>query len=107
MNERVLGLLGLALRAGKLTAGQEPALKLIRRGKAKLILLAEDASDNTKKVFYDKGKYYGVPVLEKGSMDQLGKALGKGQRAVVAVSDEGFAKSMLKNIEEGKGTDLM
>jgi ribosomal protein L7Ae-like RNA K-turn-binding protein len=107
MNERMTGLLGMALRAGKLAAGQEPALKWIRRGRAKLILLAEDASDNTKKVFHDKGKYYNVPVLENGSMDQMGRALGKGPRAVAAVSDSGFARSMVQNIEEGKGTGHM
>jgi ribosomal protein L7Ae-like RNA K-turn-binding protein len=107
MNERMVGLLGMALRAGKLTAGQEPVLKLIRRGRAKLILLSEDASENTKKVFHDKGQYYNVPVLEKGSMDQMGRALGKGPRAVVAISDAGFARSMVQNIEEGKGTGPM
>jgi ribosomal protein L7Ae-like RNA K-turn-binding protein len=107
MNERLLGLMGIALRAGKLTAGQEPTLKSIRQGKAELIILAADASANTKKVFYDKGKYYNVPVLEMGSMDQLGKALGKGTRAVAAINDAGFARSILKNFEEGKGTGHM
>ena len=80
---------------------------MIRKGRAKLVLIAEDASDNTKKVFHDKGRYYNVPVREKGLMDQIGRALGKGPRAVVAISDTGFARSMLQNIEEGKGTDHM
>ncbi len=107
MNEPGFGLLGLAQRAGKLSTGQEQCLKLVRRGKAKLIILAEDASENTKKVFYDKGKYYRVPVLEKGLMDQLGRILGKGPRAVVVLSDAGFAKSMLEKLEERKGSDYM
>ncbi len=107
MNERVYGLLGLAMRAGKLAVGREQSLKLIRRGRAHLVILAEDASRNTKKDFYDKGKYYSVPVLEKGSMDRLGQALGKGPRSVAAVGDGALARNIMRKMEAREGSDSM
>ncbi len=107
MNSPIYGLLGLALRAGKLTVGQDQSLRLLQRGRAHLILLAADASGNTKKVFQDKGKFYGVPVREIGPMERLGKALGKGPRAVVAVADEAFARNMLKKMKAREVSDPM
>jgi ribosomal protein L7Ae-like RNA K-turn-binding protein len=105
--EAVYGLLGLAMRAGKLAPGQEQALQVIRRGRAHLVILAADASANTKKVFYDKGAYYRVPVREKGSMERLGSALGLGPRAAVAVTDSSFARNMLEKMDQRKGSSTM
>lgn len=48
-NERWASLLGLANRARKVISGEELTVKEIRSGRAKLVLLAEDASENTTK----------------------------------------------------------
>ena len=100
MNKAIYGLLGLAQRAGKLAAGQEQALKAVQGGRAFLVILAEDASQNTKKVFNDKTAYYGIPLLEVDSRDGLGQALGKGPLAAVAVKDGSFARNIQKKMEE-------
>ncbi len=104
MNEPIWGIVGIAHRAGKITSGYTGSLKLVQGGRGKLVLLARDASDNTKKVFYDKGKYYGVPVYQVGSIAEMGNALGKGHRAVLVCSDAGFSKSMIKILEGYKDT---
>ena len=49
MNDKVISLLGLAERAGKIASGEFAAEKAVKTGKARLIIVAEDASDNTKK----------------------------------------------------------
>ena len=51
MNDKVISLLGLAERAGKIASGEFAAEKAVKTGKARLIIVAEDASDNTKKKF--------------------------------------------------------
>lgn len=61
MNDKVISLLGLAERAGKIASGEFAAEKAVKIGKARLIIVAEDASDNTKKKFSDMCKYYQVP----------------------------------------------
>ncbi|KAF0820414.1 MULTISPECIES: YlxQ family RNA-binding protein [unclassified Cytobacillus] len=90
-----MSLLGLANRARKITSGEELAVKEIRNGKAKLVLLSADASANTAKKVTDKCKSYGVPYKLIQNREILGKAIGKEARVVVAVLDAGFAKKLL------------
>lgn len=89
-----MSLLGLANRARKITSGEELTIKEIRNGKAKLILLSRDASDNTTKKVTDKCKSYHVPYKLVENREMLGNAIGKEARVVVAVLDDGFAKKM-------------
>ena len=97
---KVLSLLGLACRAGYVVSGEYATESAIKSGKAKICVLAEDASDNTKKHFHDKCSYYGVPVIEAGTKEELGKAIGKEFRASSTVTDKSFAEGLLKKYEE-------
>lgn len=90
--------IGLAYRAGRIVTGDEGVMKAIRSKTAKLVIVASDASDNTKKKFMDKGAYYDVPVSISGNREQLGTFLGKQQRVVIAVTDTGFAKLIGKSL---------
>lgn len=80
------------MRAGKLVSGDESVMKAIRSGSAKLVIVAEDASDNTLKKFTDKCRYYDVPIVQCCSRNELGRSIGREHRAVVAVTDQGFAR---------------
>lgn len=90
-----MSLLGLANRARKIISGEELAVKEIRSGKAKLILLSADASLNTTKKITDKCHSYQVPYKVVEDRFLLGKAIGKEARVVVAVLDNGFAKKLV------------
>ncbi len=94
IQQKWMSLLGLANRARKLISGEELVVKEIRSGKAKLVLLAEDASKNTEKKISDKCAYYQVPLKRVENRSLLGQAIGKEARVVVAVLDEGFAKKL-------------
>ncbi|XID96097.1 YlxQ family RNA-binding protein [Paenibacillaceae bacterium WGS1546] len=91
MGNKALSRLGLATRAGKLVSGEEVVMKAIRSGDAKLVLLAEDASDNTRKKIQDKCNSYRVPLLVGFTRFELGAAVGKPERVLFAVTDRGFA----------------
>ncbi|WP_380705709.1 YlxQ family RNA-binding protein [Salinithrix halophila] len=97
--DKLYQLLGLATRAGKLVSGEEQVLKVIRSGKAHLVLLTEDASPNAKKKIADKCSTYQVPLSIVGSRQMLGRAVGKVERVVIAVTDPGFSKSMRNRIQ--------
>ena len=90
-----MSLLGLANRARKIISGEELTVKEIRNGKAKLVLLSLDASDNTAKKITDKCKTYQVPVKRVENRYILGQAIGKEARVVVGILDNGFAKKLL------------
>lgn len=94
MNEQWISFLGLANRARKLISGEELVVREVRKQKAKLVLLASDASENTKKKVTDKCSYYNVSVRMVSDRYTLGQAIGKDARVVVAVMDEGFAKKL-------------
>lgn len=90
-----MSLLGLANRARKIISGEELTVKQIQSGKARLILLAADASANTTKKITDKCKSYKIPFKMVEDRHLLGQAIGKEARVVVAVLDDGFAKKLV------------
>lgn len=89
-----MSLLGLANRARKIISGEEFVVKEIRNGRAKLVILSQDASHNTTKKVTDKCKSYQVPFKYVENRFLLGRSIGKDARVVVAVIDEGFAKKL-------------
>ncbi len=99
---KILSLLGLANRARAVVSGEYSAESAVKSGKAKLCIVAVDASDNTKKLFHDKCSFYGVPIIEAGTKEELGKALGKEYRASAAVTDPSFAEGLIKKYEESE-----
>lgn len=97
---KVLSLLGLACRAGAVLSGEFSVETAVKKGRAKLCIIAVDASDNTKKLFRDKCSFYQVPLFETGTKEELGKAIGKEYRASVAVTDQSFADGLISKYKE-------
>ena len=98
--KRVLSMLGLAMKAGKAVSGEFQTETAVKDGTACLVIVATDASENTKKLFQDKATYRAVPVRVFGTKEELGHALGKEFRASVAITDRGFAETIQKKLEE-------
>lgn len=90
-NNAVYASLGLAKRAGKLVSGAFSVEKAIKEKKAYLVLVAMDASENTKKEFSQLCFYYQIPILFFGKKEELGHAIGKELRTSVAILDKGFS----------------
>ena len=100
MSEAVFQLLGLAARARKVVSGEELVIREIRSNRAKLVLLASDASKNSDKKIKDKCTFYNVEYHVFGDRYQLGNAIGKEARVVIAINDSGFAKKMSSLLNE-------
>jgi len=98
--KKVLNLLGLATRAGKTASGEFMTEKALKSGKAYLVIVSEEASDNTKKMFENSCAYYKVPVYQFGMKEELGHAMGKEMRASLAVLDSGFAKALREKLDD-------
>lgn len=96
---KVLSLIGLAMKAGKIASGEFSTEKEVKTGYAELVIVAEDASDNTKKKFQNMCEFYEVPIYFYGDKDTLGHAMGKEFRASLAVTDPGFAKGIAKHLD--------
>ena len=92
------------MKAGRTASGEFCTEKEVKSGNAELVIVAGDASDNTKKKFKNMCDYSHVPVCFYGDKDTLGHAMGKQFRASLAILDEGFAKGIRKHIETEENT---
>lgn len=95
---KFFGLLGLAYKSGNVVTGEENILNNIRQGRVKLVVVARDASNNTKKLYRDKCKFYHVNCVEYGTSTQISQAIGKINRIAVGICDKGFAEGLLAKI---------
>ena len=102
---RVFGLLGLAAKAGKVQSGEFSTEKSVKSGRAYLVIVSEEASENTKKKFRNRCTYYEVPYFEFGSKEELGHATGREMRASLAVQDAGFSEAMKKQLCMNGGSE--
>ena len=98
-SSKALSLVSLATKAGKTASGEFCTEKEVKTGMAELVIVAEDASANTKKKFKNMCDFYEVPIYFYGDKDTLGHAMGKEFRATLAVTDEGSAKGIKKHLE--------
>jgi ribosomal protein L7Ae-like RNA K-turn-binding protein len=103
--QKILGLIGLATKAGKIASGEFMTEKSVKTGKASLVIVSEEASDNTKKMFTNMCTYYKVPIYFLGLKDELGHAMGKEMRASLAIVDNGFAKAVVKLMNTKFGSE--
>lgn len=85
-------LIGLATGAGKVITGLELCEKAVKSGKAKLIILTNETSDNSKKVFMNSG----IDIIYLESKEILGKCTGKETRSVAVITDKNFSTAVLK-----------
>ncbi len=99
--DKVLNLLGIAKKAGKLVLGTDSILNVLPSKKIKLLFIASDASVATKDRFDKKAFFYQIRVVDEYTTNELSKALGVTQIKIIGVNDEGFAKALMKEIERG------
>ncbi len=99
---KLCGMLGLAARGRMLSCGAELACDAIRSGNAKLVLIAFDASSNTKKRVFNCSKYYETACYEINiGQSEIGHAIGKtGATAALSVNDRNMAKGIEKLLNQ-------
>lgn len=102
MENKIYGLIGLARRAGKVSFGTESSIETIEKKKAKLVIVASNSSDRTKKNFKELSQKLNVPFRITGTIEDLSQAIGQVNKAVLVIKDENFAKEILKRIDGGE-----
>ena len=103
---KVLGMLGISAKAGKMVCGTDATLEDIERRKVCLVVVAENASDKTKKNIEFICKKKNVEYIEFGDIDEISKAIGKSNKAIIGIKSKGLAEQIVKLIRENGG-DLL
>jgi ribosomal protein L7Ae-like RNA K-turn-binding protein len=93
----------LATKAGKTVSGADAVAEAVARDCAYLVLVTEDASEGTAKKIAFFSRQAGVSFCRFSTRQQLGKFLGKEDRAVAAVLDKGFADRLIQLLQDGFG----
>ncbi len=99
---RFFGMLGFAMRAGKIDTGTDVVCQLLKKGGVKLVILTSDASSLTQKKVRTKCEFYKVKCIEPCiDSDTLSQKLGKISTTVcIAIKDDGFKNEILKTLDE-------
>ena len=103
--DKVLSMLGIAAKAGGVASGEFSTEKAVKDGSAYLVIVAGDASENTQKMFRNMTDFYETPLYIYGSKDDLGHCIGKEYRSMVAILQPGFAKSVMKQLDNRPTTE--
>lgn len=108
MQDKLLSFLGICRKAGKLNWGHDTCLESIMKDRAKICLLASDASDRLKREFKKASEYDGRALLlieTQYSMQEIKNATGL-KAGVLTTEDEGFAKKMAE-LHRKKSTEVI
>jgi ribosomal protein L7Ae-like RNA K-turn-binding protein len=99
--DKALNYLGLARKAGRIELGEEPVGAVARAKKARLIVVAKDATDHTwrrAKSFVAESEQICLRVPY--SKDELGQAIGRTELALAAFTDPALALAFVKALEQ-------
>jgi len=103
--DNTLNLLGIAKKAGMIAIGGNDVSIATRKGTAKLILSAADASERAVRRAHDGAKMCGATyVALPYNQAELGQMLGRGSPGTVAVLDAGLASAFLKGLATKSAT---
>ncbi len=99
MNRKISSYLGFAKKSGNLVSGVNTCTFAMAKKKVKLVIIAEDISENSEKKIMKEIRRYDVPFVRYGSSDELSHATGASGRNVFAVCDGNFAQVILNEID--------
>lgn len=95
-------MLGIAAKSGNVVSGEFSTEKAIKTGHAYLVIVSEEASNNTNKMFTNMTDFYEVPMYVFGTKDELGRCIGKEFRASLAITDESLANAVENKLKACK-----
>ena len=101
INNNILGLIGLAMKAGKISFGADSVEEDCKKGKIHLLIIAQDASERTQKKFQEITEQYQIPLFTIGTIEEISNAIGKDNKSVVSIKDSNIAKEIERIINGG------
>ena len=98
--DKIYGILGIAAKAGKIVSGFDSIQEAVKKKQVSLIIVAKDTSEKTQKEMRFTCEKYGIPLVVFGNIEGNSHAIGKRNRAIIAICDSGLAKKFLELINE-------
>ena len=96
ISKKILGSIGLSAKAGKISFGADSVETQIRKRKINLVIIAENSSERTKDKFKKLSEENDIPYIIVGEIDELSKAIGKSNKAIIGIKDLNLSKEIQK-----------
>ena len=103
---KIYSLLGIAMRGRNVVSGEFATESAVKDGSAMLVLVAKDASEETRKRYRQLAAKAKIELFYLGDRELLGHCIGKDFRAVAAVLDAGFANAIAKHCRSDSDTGV-
>ncbi len=98
---KINGLLGISAKAGMVLSGTDLVLEEMSKKRVELVIVAKDASEKTiKNIEYYCNKE-NVELIIYGTIFDNSKAIGKNNKAIIAIKDKNLANAIKKEIHGG------
>ena len=99
---KILGLIGLSAKAGKIVFGTEACIDAIQKGNVKLLIVSTEASEKSKKNFNYYAEKYNVPIVFYETIENLSKSIGKKNKIVIGIKDQNLSNEIQKKLNGGE-----
>lgn len=100
MGNKILTLLGFAKKSGNLISGENTCEIYVKKKKVKLLIIVEDASENTLDKITKLSERYGVKYVVFGKRDELSSAIGSENRTCFGILDNNFKTKILEQLND-------
>jgi len=102
--QKIFSMIGLAQKAGQVSAGTMAARSSLLRMKAYLLIMSCDISENTRESLISLCKKRKVPWINLGNKFELGTSVGKAYRVALTINEPGMANSIIELLKSrGEG----
>ena len=105
MMNKIYSMLGLAMKAGKIAYGTDMCIERIKSREVRLLIIAENLSENSKEKMIKIAETYHISIVVFGEIDVISHSIGKENKGVIAILDDGFAKKILQMVNIVKGAN--
>lgn len=98
MNNKALGMIGIATKAGKVTFGTEAVLERIEKKKTVLVVIAEDSSEKAKESMRFACNKNNIRIVEFSTIDEISHVTGKNNKSVICINEKNLGEEIYKII---------
>jgi len=99
MKQKIETYLGFAKKSRNLISGYNACIYAAKKKQLKLLLIAEDVSENTKSKFNKLAKTGNIPIKIYGTKDILSRLTGEVDKGIFGISDSHFAQIIGKELD--------
>ncbi len=86
---------------GKVIVGMDAVTEKVQNHKVKLVIVAKDASEKTKKNIRYVCTNNEVTVIELSTIEEISHSIGKQNKAIIGITDKNFAEGILEKSNRG------